>query len=108
MRVWLLVAALLVAACGTGNAPPEDSPVEVLADEYLDAMLESPVFMPLYRRHADAAGFPDTSEAFARLGIEIDGRNVRLSSDAELAWLRRAITRTDPEAAWRRQQLSTD
>ncbi len=39
----------------------------------LDALLDEPVFMPLYRQHADAAGFPDVAAALAndRLRNEI-------------------------------------
>lgn len=39
----------------------------------LDALLDEPVFMPLYRQHADVAGFPDVAAALAndRLRNEI-------------------------------------
>ena len=70
----------------------------------LDTLIDEPVFMPLYRRYADATGFPDTSEIFERLGVEIGIDGVRFREDAELAALRSTITRVNPEtAAWRRQ-----
>lgn len=56
----------------------------------LDEMIESPVFMPLYRRYADRAGFPDYEPLLSRLGIEDDG--AALSDDAELAAIRNAIS----------------
>ena len=64
--------------------------------------------MPLYRRHADTTGFPDTSAVFQHLGIDVDGSDVRFDDDAELAGLRRTITRVDPETARWRQQLGAD
>ncbi len=56
----------------------------------LDEMIESPVFMPLYRRYADRAGFPDYEPLLARLGIDAGGE--ALSDDAELAAIRNAIS----------------
>lgn len=32
----------------------------------LDSFLDAPVFMPLYRQHADARGFPETEEALGK------------------------------------------
>ncbi len=70
----------------------------------LDTLIDEPVFMPLYRRHADATGFPDTSEVFERLGVEVGNDGVRFRQNAELAALRATITRVHPEtAAWRRR-----
>lgn len=70
--------------------------------ETLDSLASTPVFMPLYRRYADAAGFPDTRPLFARLGLAIADNEVRLQKGGELAHIRTAITRTDPAAArWR-------
>jgi hypothetical protein len=61
----------------------------------------SPVFMPLYRRYADTAGFPDTRGVFARLGISIEDRRVRYRQ-GDLQALRGAIMKTDvATAAWR-------
>ena len=74
----------------------------------LDSLASEPVFMPLYRRYADTAGFPDTSEVFARLGIRIDDDEVSLRGRGELVEIREAITRTDrPTARWR-EQLAID
>ena len=36
-----------------------------------DSLAGAAVFMPLYRRYADTAGFPDMTEVFGRLGLEI-------------------------------------
>ncbi len=58
----------------------------------LDSFVEEPVFMPLYRRHANRAGFPDVAPTLQRLGIEIDGARARLRDDAELAGIRDAIS----------------
>lgn len=70
----------------------------------LDSLIDDPVFMPLYRRHADTSGFPDTSEVFGRLGIKITNDKIRFRRNGELAALRASITQLDPEtAAWRRQ-----
>ena len=70
----------------------------------LDALLHKPVFMPLYRRHAETLGFPDTSEVFARLGVEVKDGHARFRRGAELGDIRQAIMRVHPEtAAWRRQ-----
>jgi hypothetical protein len=70
--------------------------------ETLDSLASTPVFMSLYRRYADTAGFPDTRPLFARLGLTIAGNEVRLQKSGELAHIRSAITRTDPAAArWR-------
>jgi hypothetical protein len=74
----------------------------------LDSLIDEPVFMPLYRRYADTAGFPDTSEVFERLGIRVHGDDVSLRRRAELVEVREAITRTDmPTARWR-GQLATN
>ncbi len=58
----------------------------------LDSLLDEPVFMPLYRQHAQTAGFPDVKAALQRLGVDIDDNQVQLRADAELADVRRAIT----------------
>jgi hypothetical protein len=70
----------------------------------LDSLASEPVFVPLYRRYADAAGFPDTDDVFLRLGIQTRGDSVYLRNGAELAAIREAITRTViPVAEWRGQ-----
>jgi len=58
----------------------------------LDSLLDAPVFMPLYRRHANEAGFPDVRPALRQLGVEISGDKVRLSRTADLAHIRSAIS----------------
>ena len=59
----------------------------------LDSFVDEPVFMPLYRRYADQAGFPDVAPALRRLGIDTSGAGARLHDDAELAGIREAISR---------------
>lgn len=60
--------------------------------EKLDTFVDEPLFMPLYRRHANASGFPDVRPLLHRLGVTADGGAIRIVDDAELADLRRAIT----------------
>lgn len=74
----------------------------------LDTFTEQPVFMPLYWRYADTAGFPDIRETFARLGLSIANGKVRMERSAELSGIRDAITATDPETASWRAELATD
>lgn len=74
----------------------------------LDSMLSSPVFMPLYRRHADTPGFPDVMGTLARLGVHIADGKVELSSDADLADIRSSMTKMDPQTARWRQQLAVN
>lgn len=57
----------------------------------LDSMVDEPVFMPLYRRYADSAGFPAVLPALRRIGVQIDGKTVTLVGNAELASIRAAI-----------------
>ena len=58
----------------------------------LDSFLESPVFMPLYRKYADTKGFPDFAPALAELGIEVAGSNVTLRENRPLARIRNDIS----------------
>jgi hypothetical protein len=60
----------------------------------LDSLIDEPLFMPLYRRYADAAGFPDYAPLFRRLGVAIEDGRVELHDNAELADVRKAITRS--------------
>jgi hypothetical protein len=71
----------------------------------LDSLIDEPVFMPLYRRYADTAGFPDTSEVFERLGLRVSNDEVSIRRKAELADIRLAITRMDTQAARSRGSL---
>ena len=67
----------------------------------LDELAGRSVFMPLYRQHADRAGFPDVSAALSDLGVQANGQ---LNDRAELALLRRQIMRrSDAIADWRRE-----
>lgn len=74
----------------------------------LDGFLGEPLFMPLYRRYADTAGFPDTSDVFAQLGMKIDDGEVRMRRNGELQEIREAITQTDADTAAWRQQLTAN
>lgn len=58
----------------------------------LDGFVEGPVFMPLYRKYADAGGFPRFEDTLERLGVTVSDGTIHLSNDAELAGIRRAIT----------------
>ncbi len=67
----------------------------------LDELSGRSVFMPLYRQHADRAGFPDVSAELAALGVLANGR---LNDRADLASLRRQIMRRSESVAdWRRE-----
>jgi hypothetical protein len=75
----------------------------------LDGLTDYPVFMSLYRRYADAAGFPDTSDVFERLGLHVSNDKITIRRKAALADVRAAITRTDqPTARWRGQLATAD
>lgn len=67
----------------------------------LDSLIGEPVFVPLYERHADTPGFPDLAPLFERLGVDIAGGAVSFRDDAEIAWIRDAITARDPAATHR-------
>ena len=74
----------------------------------LDSLTTEPVFMPLYRRYADTAGFPDTGEVFERLGLRVDDQVVSIRRKAELETVRQSIVETSaPIARWR-GQLATN
>ena len=72
----------------------------------LDSLASHPVFMPLYRRYADTAGFPDVRPLFGRLGLSVAHDEVRIRKSAELADIRAAITAIDPSTARWREQLA--
>jgi hypothetical protein len=65
----------------------------------LDEFLQQPLFMALYRQHADADDFPDARPLLARLGLSMRDGQVALRPDAELAEVRDAIMRqaTEPQ-----------
>ena len=60
--------------------------------EKLDSFLETPLFMPLYREHANEAGFPPLDVVITELGIEAAADGISLQDDAPLADIREAIT----------------
>ena len=59
--------------------------------EKLDTLIDEPLFMPLYRRYANAAGFPDAHGLLRRLGVDYKWREVQFEDDAELVRIRTAI-----------------
>ena len=61
-----------------------------------DSFLQEPLFMDLYHRYADTAGFPTVQPLLQELGVIHDGDNIGLSDDAELAQLRYTMTGRDP------------
>ena len=74
----------------------------------MDSLTKYPVFMQLYRRYADTAGFPDVEPLFNRLGLSVSNGKVRLKRHAELAAIRHAITEMNSDAAdWRHQLAAT-
>jgi hypothetical protein len=72
----------------------------------LDSLASAPVFMPLYQRYADTAGFPDITPVFASLGIDIDDDKIRLKRHGDLRHVRDAITQKDDATASRREQTA--
>ncbi|GMR16956.1 MAG: hypothetical protein BMS9Abin32_002 [Gammaproteobacteria bacterium] len=75
----------------------------------LDTLTDTPVFMALYRRYADTAGFPDASVILQRLGLSVANGKVRSRRSAELQEVRQSITQTDAAtAAWRLQLAASD
>jgi hypothetical protein len=73
-----------------------------------DELASAPVFMPLYRRFADTAGFPDTRELFGRLGLVVSDGKVRIRLLAELRHIRKSILETDDATASWREQLTAN
>ena len=74
----------------------------------LDALASAPVFMPLYRRFADTAGFPDTSNIFERLGLSVSDGEVRIRIPAKLRSIRKSILATNHATASWRDQLAAN
>jgi hypothetical protein len=72
----------------------------------LDSFIDEPVFMPLYKRYADTAGFPDTTGLLGQLGIRISNGNVSVGRSAELGDIRLTITGTDSRSASHRPQIA--
>jgi hypothetical protein len=74
----------------------------------MDSLTRYPVFMQLYRRYADTAGFPEVRPLMERLGLSVSNGKVRLRRHAELAGIRLAITETNAAAADWRHQLAAN
>ena len=60
--------------------------------EKLDSFLETPVFMPLYQKHANSDGFPELDSLFGELGVIYDGDRVTFDENAAQAIHRQALT----------------
>jgi len=60
--------------------------------EKFDALIDEPLFVDLYQRHADAAGFPEFRPVLDKLGVVVAGQDVRLADDAELGEIRDSLT----------------
>jgi len=74
--------------------------------ETLDMLAGTPVFMPLYKRYADTAGFPDTRPLFDRLGLVVSGNGLKVRRGGELQHIRTAITKADGAVGDRRERLA--
>ena len=72
----------------------------------LDTFVDEPLFMPLYRRYADTAGFPDPMPLFERLGLRVDNGVVEVRRNGELETIRAEITQTDHAAASSRSSVA--
>jgi len=72
----------------------------------LDSFIDEPVFMPLYARYADTAGFPDTASLLEQLGVTIQDGKAKIHKGAELTDIRVAITGTDSRSAAHRSQAA--
>jgi hypothetical protein len=57
-----------------------------------DSLIDEPVFLNLYRQHANTAGFPLFRPLLDQLGARADSGQLTLNNDAELADIRAAIT----------------
>ena len=57
-----------------------------------DSLIDEPVFLDLYRQHANTAGFPSFRPLLDQLGARADSGQLTLNNDAELANIRAAIT----------------
>ena len=57
----------------------------------LDSFIDTPVFMPLYRKYANEDGFPDMGPVLAELGVTMTSDGVVLNNNKTLATVRQAI-----------------
>jgi hypothetical protein len=57
-----------------------------------DSLVDEPVFLDLYRQHANTAGFPPFRPLLDQLGARVDSGKLALDDNAELADIRAAIT----------------
>jgi len=72
----------------------------------LDSFVDEPVFMPLYTRFANTAGFPDMTDLLGQLGISISDGEVRVHRHADLSDVRVAITGADSRSTSHRAQAA--
>ncbi|MCH9004505.1 MAG: hypothetical protein IH838_04350, partial [Proteobacteria bacterium] len=57
----------------------------------LDSFIDTPVFMPLYKKYANEDGFPDMGPVLAELGVTMTSDGVVLNNNTMLATVRQAI-----------------
>ena len=58
----------------------------------LDSFLDEPLFVSLYERYADTAGFPDVRPLLEQLGVSLVQDTVSFDDHAELAEIRATLT----------------
>jgi len=58
----------------------------------LDSLLDEPLFMDLYRQHADTSDFPDVRPLLRQLGVSANDEGILLLADTEFAPVRAAIS----------------
>ncbi len=61
--------------------------------EKLDQLTHTKTFTMLYEKHVDSDEFPDLEKAYQQLGLVVENGHVHLDNDAELAQLRKDMTR---------------
>ena len=57
-----------------------------------DRLIDEPLFVDLYRDYANTAGFPEFRPLMARLGVLLDGDEIRLIENSDFAEIRAALT----------------
>ncbi len=57
-----------------------------------DRLIDEPLFVDLYRDYANTAGFPEFRPLMARLGVLLDGDEIRLIENSDFAEIRATLT----------------
>ena len=57
-----------------------------------DRLIDKPLFVDLYRDYANTAGFPEFGPLMARLGVLLDGDEIRLIENSDYAEIRATLT----------------